>query len=268
LEITDFRNWLKSQEITNESMGDWEPNWDNAKMKLMPDGKSTQVSFEIYKGKNSLGNDSIIELHIATVKNSFKGGVKVFSYYNKENAHANYYSLNGQILEEGLYYAPKQLYMLLKKYTVDMGTVRLKSGSESNDPCSSTDWQSGTGTPAIINGAYNSEAYNCHTYVWGAPSPNNPCYNSNYPQWNYCPDIAGSGYSQVSTPQVGDRWVSYGNDPYFGAGVPIHSAIVVEVINGKVTKVLAKCGEGNLCVYNPECSEFSGYMTNDVKYYR
>jgi hypothetical protein len=67
--------------------------------------------------------------------------------------------------------------------------------------------------------------------------------------------------------QLGDRWVSYGNDPGMGY-VPIHSAIVMEVTNGVVTKVKAKCGYGNICTYNPNCSTFNGYMTNDVRYYR
>jgi hypothetical protein len=232
-------------------------------MKLMPDGKSTQVSFEIYKGKNSLGNDSIIELHIANVKNSFVGGVKVFSYYNKENAHANYYGLNGQILEEGNYYAPKRIYSLLKRYSLEESQVRLKSGSESNDPCSTTNWISNTGTPYEDN----PYAYNCHAYVWGFLSSDNPYYQSDHPYWNDYPDIAGSGYSQVSTPQVGDRWVSYSYVSGFGS-IALHSAFVVEVINGKVTKVRAKCGDANLCVYNPDCSDFSGYMTDDVRYYR
>jgi hypothetical protein len=221
LEITDFKNWLKSQEITNEFIGDQELNWDNVKMKPMPDGGSTQVSFEIYNGENSLGNDSIRELQIAYVKNSFVGGVKIFSFYDKENAHVKCYSLSGQILEEGIYYAP------------------------------------------------NPAAYNCHAYVWGTLSSNAPCYNPNYPQWNNCPNISGSGYSQVSMPQAGDRWVSYGSVSGWGY-VPVHSAIVVEVTNGQVTKVRAKCGEQGIYIYNPNCDAplFASYKTNDIKYYR
>jgi hypothetical protein len=269
LEITDFKNWLKSQEITNEFIGDQELNWDNVKMKPMPDGGSTQVSFEIYNGENSLGNDSIRELQIAYVKNSFVGGVKIFSFYDKENAHVKCYSLSGQILEEGIYYAPKQLYMLLKRYTDGRGIVRLKAGNESNNPCDGTQMYTNSATPLIINGAPNPAAYNCHAYVWGTLSSNDPCYNPNYPQWNNCPNISGSGYSQVSMPQVGDRWVSYGSVSGWGY-VPVHSAIVVEVTNGQVTKVRAKCGEQEIYIYNPNCDAplFTSYKTNDIKYYR
>jgi hypothetical protein len=233
----------------------------------MRDGNSKQVSLEIYKGKNSLGNDSIIELHVAYVKNSFRGGVKVYSFYNEEYAHAEYYSLSGQILQEGEYYAPKQLYMLLKRYTVERGIVRLKSGNESNDPCTYAADPTSL-TPQKINGNWNPDAYNCHAYVWGYLSSDDPCYNPNLPLWNNCPDISGSGYSQVSTPQVGDRWVSYGDDPYWGDDAPIHSAIVREVKNGKVTKLEAKCGDAEIRIYNPDCDEYALYMTNDVKYYR
>jgi hypothetical protein len=270
LEIADFKNWFNSQGIVSEFTGKQEPDWNKAELKLLPDGKCLEVSIEIYKGKNTLGNDSIRKLLIANVKNSFTGGVKVFSFYNEENADTKYYSLSGQILEEGEYYAPKQLYVLLKRYTDEegRGIVRLKIGNESNDdPCQSVGIVPGSATPKYINGFTNPNAYNCHTYVWGTLSSNDPCYNPTTPLWNNCPNIAGSGYSQVSTPQVDDRWVSYGYVSNRGY-VPIHSAIVIEVKNGKVTKLLAKCGYGEIRLYDPDCPDYEEYMTDDVKYYR
>jgi hypothetical protein len=269
LEISDFRNWFESQTIVKGLINYQKLNWDNAEMKLMPDGKSTQVSIEIYNDRNSSGNDSIIKLHIAHVKNSFIGGVKVFSFYNQEYAHVNYYNLSGKILEEGLYYAPKQLYMSLQRYTYRSGIVRLKSGDEYNEYCNDILRHDGTATP-IVTGVPNPTAYNCHTYVWGAPSKNNTCYMQDYPLWNDCPNISGSGYSPESTPQVGDRWVSYGYDSKYGDNHPIHSAIVVEVQNGEVTKVRAKCGMNEIYEYHPDCNHelFSSYKTDSIVYYR
>jgi hypothetical protein len=267
LEIADFKNWFNSQGIVSEFTGKQELDWGNAEIKLMRDGNSQQVSFEIYKGKNSLGNDSIRELQIAYVNNRFTGGVKIFSFYNEENAHAGYYSLSGRILEEGKYYAPKQLYMLLKRYADEGGRVRLKTGNESNNPCTYAA-DPASATPQIIDGNWNPNAYNCHAYVWGYLSSNDPCYDSNLPLWNDCPDISGSGYSQVSgAPKAGDRWVSWGYVSDVGIW-PIHSAIVREVKNGKVTKVEAKCGDAEIRVYDPDCIEYASYMTNNVKYYR
>jgi hypothetical protein len=271
LEIGDFKNWFESQKVVKGLIGEQEPDWDNAEIKLMPDGNSSLVAIEIYKGKNSLGNDSIIELQIAYVKNSFIGGVKVFSFYNQEYAHANYYNLSGKILEEGKYYAPKQLYSLFKRYTVKGTQVRLKSGStETNDPCAGTGLVPNSATPQYNeDGSINSGAYNCHYYVWGSLSSSSPYYDPSTPKWNNFPDIAGSGYSQVSTPQVGDRWVSYFHVSNFG-DVALHSAIVVEVTNGQVTKVRAKCGHQGIYTYDPACNEplFAAYLTNDIRYYR
>jgi hypothetical protein len=273
LEIADFRNWLELQKITNEFIGTRKLNWDNIELKSLQDEyTSLLVSLEIYKGKNSLGNDSIIELHVANVKNNFIGGVKVFSFYDKENAHANYYNLNGQILEEGEYYAPKQLYSLRKRYIVGGGIIRLKSGNnESNDYCGGCETVSGSETPLYnANGSYNPAAYNCHSYIWGAPQQNNPYYNAAIPLWNDypVPNIAISGYIRINgAPQVGDRWVSY----IYASGVgniPWHSATITEVTNGQVTKVRAKCGDGPIQTYNPSHSFYSIYMTNDVRYYR
>jgi hypothetical protein len=268
VEIADFKNWLNSQEITNGFIEKQKLNWSNVEIKLMRDGKTQHVLFKIYKDKNSLGNDSIRELQIAYVNNSFIGGVKVFSFYNKENAHAKYYNLSGQILEEGEYYAPKQLYSLQNRYIVEGRKVRLKSGNESNDPCDGTQMYTNSATPLKINGAPNPAAYNCHTYAWGALSSNDPCYNPTYPQWNNCPNPSALGYSQISTPQAGDRCISYGYDPNWGNNAPIHSAIVKEVKNGKVTKVEAKCGEQGIYIYNPDCDAFASYKTNDIKCYR
>jgi hypothetical protein len=266
LEINDFRDWLNSQKIANEFIGEQEPNWDNAEIKILQDSSSQLVSFEIYKGKNLSGNDSIRELQVAYVKNSFTGGVKVYSFYNEEIAHVKYYSLSGQILEEGEYYAPKQLYSLTEIYTVERGIVRLKSGSESDDPCEGTEKVSNSATPSKINGVYNPDAYNCHAYVWGYLSSNHSCYEPHRPKWNNCPNISGS---RVSVPQVGDRWVSYGYVSGKGT-VPIHSAIVIEVKNGKVTRLRAKCGDKEIYFYHPDCNKplFAPYKTNDVRYYR
>jgi hypothetical protein len=163
LEIADFKNWFNSQGIVSEFTGKQEPDWSKAELKLLPDGyNSLQVSIEIYKGKNSLGNDSIRELQIANVKNSFIGGIKVFSFYNNDNARVKYYGLSGRILEEGEYYAPKKLYTLLKRYTAEGSQVRLKTGNESNNnPCDDTQGYNNTATP-YENNPY---AYNCHAYV-------------------------------------------------------------------------------------------------------
>jgi hypothetical protein len=269
LEVSDFKKWFESQEIINEFIGNREPNWNNAEIKLMRDGNSKLVSLEIYKGKNSSGNDSIIEIQVAYVKNSFRGGVKVYSFYNEEYAHAEYYSLSGQILEDGKYYAPKQLYMLLNRYTDKEGRVRLKSTSETSDSCNDEIEEPNSATPAYFpNGTPNPAAYNCHTYVWGDLSPNDTCYLPDHPHWNECPDISGSGYSEVNgEPQVGDRWVSYDYISNVG-DVAIHSAIVMEVVNGKVTKLKAKCGQQGIKTYNPDCYKYASYMTTNIKYYR
>jgi len=266
LEISDFKNWFNSQKIANKFIG--KPNWDNAEIKIMQDGNSSMVSIEIYKGKNLSGNDSIRELHVTYVKKGFTGGVKIYSYNDKENACVKYYSLNGQLLEEGAYYAPKQIYSLLQRYTFEGSQVRLKSGNE--DPCDGTQMYNNSATPYYLpNGAPNPNAYNCHAYVWGYLSSNDPCYLSTHPYWNNCPNISGSGYSQVTSgsPQVGDRWVSYGNVSGWGY-TAVHSAIVKEVKNGYVTKVEAKCGDGAIYIYNPDCNVFGAYKTNDVRYYR
>ena len=270
VEIADFKSWLNSQEITNGFIEKQKLNWSTAEIKLMRDGKTKHVLFEIYKDKNSLGNDSIRELQIAYVNNSFIGTLKVFSFYNTENAHAKFYNLCGQILEEGIYYAPKQLYSLQNRYIIEDSKVRLKSGNvESNNPCDGTQMYTNSATPLIVNGAPNPNAYNCHTYAWGALSTNDPCYNPTYPQWNNCPNPSTLGYTQVSgTPQVGDKCISYGYDPNWGNNAPIHSAIVKEVNNGKVTKVEAKCGEQGIYIYNPDCDAFSSYKTSNIKCYR
>ncbi|MDR0603176.1 MAG: hypothetical protein LBG80_02590 [Bacteroidales bacterium] len=274
LEVRDFKNWFESQNVTKGLIGDQEPDWGKAELKILPDGyNSLLVSIEIYKGKNSLGNDSIRELQIMNVKNEFIGGVQVFSFFKEESAHTKYYNFDGQILEEGIYYTPKQLYILLKEYTyiVKQSPVRLKSGNESDDdPCADTVVLSGTATPQTIFNEttqmydFNLEAYNCHAYVWGQ---NDTCNISpDLPLWNNCPDIASSGYSEVSTPQVGDRWVSY--KTYSNGYRPCHSAFVEEVVNEKVTKVKAKCAEAEIKIYNPNCSKFAGYLGEEVKYYR
>jgi hypothetical protein len=280
LEISDFRNWFKSQEIVTGFM-EQEPNWNNAELTISQDGDNSAVSIEIYKGKNSLGNDSIRELLIANVENDFIGGVRVFSYYNNERARVEYYNLGGQILEKAEYYAPKQLYSLIERYTVEIdkiewSPVRLKSGSESGSESGSGNLCAGTRdiAPAtkITEGVPNANAYNCHAYVWGYLKKNDPLYDSSYPKWNNYPDISHSGYSLVigSAPRVGDRWVSYGYVYIYGNFnyMPIHSAIVEEVKNGKVTKLRAKCGQGPVKIYNPDCSDFSSYKTNTIKYYR
>ena len=270
VEACDFKNWFNSQEITNGVIGNRELNWDNAELTVMPDGESLQVSFEIYKGKNFLGNDSIRELQIACVKNSFIGRVEVLSFSSKEYAQYDYYNLRGQILEEGIYYAPNQVHISLERYAAEDVGVRLKSDSE--NPCSRTTTVEGS-TPTEIqrdmyknplNSAHNDSVYNCHAYVWGYLKSTDPYYIPNLPKWNENPNIAGSGCSQVSTPQVGDRWVSY--DKY---GNPVHSAFVEEVTNGKVTLLRAKCGQDAVKKYDPDCSDFSStYPTNNVKYYR
>jgi hypothetical protein len=268
LKIADFENWFKSQGVANELIGEQEPNWSNAELKLLPDENSLQVSIEIYKGKNSSGNDSIRKLLLANVKNSFIGGVKVFSFCNKENAHVEYYGLSGRILEEGEYFTSTQQCIVLKRYTVKRSLSRLRSGTESNDPCVGTQEYSDSATPLEINGVPNPNAYNCHAYVWGYLSPSDPCYLPDYPHWNNCPNISGSGYSQIGgAPQVGDRWVSYGYDSNLG-NTAIHSAIIKEVKNGKVTKLEAKCADGTIQIYNPDCSTYSVYMTDDVRIYR
>ncbi|MDR2563488.1 MAG: hypothetical protein LBC98_06040 [Prevotellaceae bacterium] len=267
LEIADFKNWFKSQETASDFVGTQEPDWDKAEIKTMPDGKTLHVSIEIYKGKNSAGKDSVRKLQIAYVKNSFTGGVKVFSFYSNEYAHANYYSLTGQILEEGEYYAPKQIYTLIERHAVEWTQVRLKSGYETSNSCDSVSVP-GTATYRKINGVDNPNAYNCHTYVWGAPNPNDPYYEPNHPLWNNYPDINGSGYSRESTPKVGDRWVSYRYISNYGI-IPHHSAIVKEVVNGQVTKLEAKCGQLGIYTYNPNCGGFfSNYITDDIRYYR
>ncbi len=280
LEITDFKNWLKSQEFTNEFVGKREPNWDNAELKMLRDGCTPQVSIEMYRGKNALGNDSIIELQVVYVKNNFMGSVQVLSFNNEEHAHAQYYNLSGQIFDEGIYYAPKQLYISLEKHLITSGIVRLKSNAELDNNTTSPDSiKPNSETPMYdANGYSNPDAYNCHYYVWGGLDEKNDCYWPSWPKWNECPNIAGSGYSEVTgTPQVGDRWVSWGYVPGYGDNHPVHSAIVTQVTNGKVTQVEAKCGEKGIEYYNPNTHNSvyirgennAGESKNyDIKYYR
>jgi hypothetical protein len=272
LKVADFKTWFKSQTIASEFVGTQEPDWDNAEITTMPDGKTLHVSIEIYKGKNSVGNDSVRKLQIAAVENGFTGGVKVFSFYNSEYAHSNYYSLTGRILEEGRYYAPNQVDMLLKRYTIEWLQVRLKDGTEADDLCSDTVWVPNSATPLEnSDGSANSAAYNCHYYAWSSITGNNSgpgCSVPGSPNWYNSPNIYGSGYSAESIPQVGDIWVSYGYVSGLGAGAAVHSAVVKEVVNGKVTKVQAKCGQDGICTYNPDCSEFGQYKTGNIQYFR
>jgi hypothetical protein len=247
--VSDFKNWFVSQTISSDFIGSQEPNWDNAEVKTMPDGKTQFVSIEIYKGENSAGSDSIRKLQIAFLQDDFTGGIKVYSYYNSEYASTNYYSLTGDLLEEGIYYPQNQTDVLLKRHTFESTQVRLKSGSESNDPCAGTTWLPNTATPYS-----NSDGPGCT--VPGRPN------------WYNCPNISGSGLNETIIPLVGDRCVSYGYISGFGAVGAVHSAIVKETVNGRVTKVEAKCGEAGICIYNPDCPTFSSYKTSDIRYYR
>ena len=278
VEIADFKNWFNSQEIKNGFVNKKDVNWNNVEIEMMPDGETPKVSFEIYKGKNSFGNDSIRELQIVYVGNSYVGGVNVYSF-ESENEYSNlkYYSLNGRILHEGMYYAPNQQYILLKKYEVEVRIVRLKNGVEYNTNCNGT-VQLLPDTPIEYNifgnpkknSVANQNAYNCHTAVWGPPSPNDPHYNDRLPGWNNNPNISGSGWTERSSPQVGDRWVSYGYVPGYGNNAPVHSAIVLEVTNGKVTKLQAKMGEKGVMNYHPDCDAplIANNNTGNIKYYR
>jgi hypothetical protein len=271
LETADFRNWFNSQQIESGLVEKNGLNWDNAEIKLMPDGKSKKVTFIIYQGENSLGNDSIRELHIAYVRNSFMGGIMAFSYSSKVRARVEQYDLKDQLEREWAYYVPKQVFSLLKIYPNRGSIVRLKLGSE-NDGCPGEIEIANSATPYINNdGTSNPDAFNCHAYIWGPLQPTDPNYaianEPGYPLWNNWPNIADSGWSEVSTPQVGDRWVSFTDDIVNGENLPWHSARVVEVINGKVTKVEAKCGDGGIWIYDPECNKYVGYTTNILKYY-
>ena len=272
LEVADFKNWFKSQDISSEFVGTQKPDWDNAEVKIAPDGKSSHVSIEIYKSKNVSGNDSIRELHIAYVKTGFKGGVRVLSFYKSEYANTQYYSLTGRILEEGKYYAPKQVYILLKRHNVGYSPVRLKNGTET-DACNDNQEEPNSETPLEIDGEPNGEAYNCHYYVWGAQSESD-CLNlfPGSPNWIICPDIANSGYEELppgEVPQPGDKWVSYDHvGPPFNKTMAIHSANIEGVTNGKITKLKSKDAEGSLWTYNPACPIFAPYNTGTIKYYR
>jgi len=271
--IDDFKNWFNSQQIEIGFVEKDRIDWDNAEIKLMPDGKSTKVSFAIYQCKNSSGNDSIRELHIAYVRNIFMGGVMAFSFNSKKRAYVEQYDLKGQLEREWMYYAPKQVFSLLKIYPNGASQVRLKLRSE-DEGCPGETEKPNSATPSTIDGNPNSEAYNCHYYVWGPyqetgdPLFDEACIEPGYPKWNNWPIIAGSGWSEVSTPQVGDRWVSFTDDIVNGENLPWHSAKIIEVTNGKVTKVEAKCGYGGIWTYDPECDKYVGYTTNMLKYYR
>lgn len=269
--IGDFKNWFNSQQIESELVEKKKLDWDNAEIKLMPDGKSTKVTFTIYQGRNSSGNDSIRELHIAYVGNSFMGGIMAFSYNSKKSARVDYYNLSGRLLQEWAYYAPKQVYSLLKIYPNEGSLVRLKSSTEEDDPCT-FDVDSNSRTPYYINGIANSNASNCHTHVFGVSQPTDPMYsdsfNPNFPLCNNYPNIDPSVYSEVSTPQVGDIWVSFGKTTLLGNDTRIHSAFVKEVIDGKITKVEGKCGEDEVKIYDPDCGQYLHYKTDRIKYYR
>jgi len=235
----------------------------------MPDGKSTKVTFVIYQGKNSLGNDSIRELHIAYVRNIFMGGVMAFSFNSKERARVEQYDFKDRLEREWEYYEPRQVFSLLKIYSIERGQIRLKTRSEDDGQPCTFEADSTTSTPLHFeNGDPNPEAYNCHTYIWGKPKDTDPFFDKTLPNWNNWPDIAGSGWSEVSAPQVGDRWVSFTHDIIYGENLPWHSAEIVEVIDGVITKVRAKCGDAEIRIYDPDCDDYVGYFTNILKYYR
>ena len=66
---------------------------------------------------------------------------------------------------------------------------------------------------------------------------------------------------------VGDRWVSYAN--LVGISViALHSAVVEEVIDGSISKLKSKMGEGSVSTYDPDCDRFASYKTNTIKFYR
>ena len=277
-EITDFRRWYEAQKVANIYFDKQTPNWEKAELSIMPDGVTPKVSIELYKGNNSFGNDSIIELQIVYLENSYVGSVKLYSFEpDNEYANLKYYGLNGRLLQEGMYYAPNKQFILLNQYEVVERRVRLKDGTEYNSNCNGT-VQLLPDTPIEYNifgnpkknSDANQNAYNCHSAVWGPPSSSDPHYNSRIPLWNNNPNISGSGWTERSTPQVGDRWVSYGYAPGYGNNAPIHSAIVLEVTNGKVTKLQAKMGEKGVINYDPDCDAplIANYNTGNIKYYR
>lgn len=283
-EIADCKKWLTSQEVASGFLEERDIDWSKAEMKTLPDGNTLQIKLKIGRELNSVGNDSITELQIAKLKYGYEGRIKVSSYYDEKRAFIKYYSLTGTILEEGDYNGFEQSFILLKQVPFEKirTTLEATSFTRSYDDslvvvdfdtsyvfCENTLYYLNSETPLYINEEPNSEAFNCHTYVWGTPDEDNPCYSSDFPLWNNCPDINNSGYSQVqgSSPQAGDKWVSYGYFPDMGY-VAIHSAIIVEVENGIVTRLQAKCGENGIFIYDPNCSYFSTYMTGDIRYYR
>ena len=271
--IGDFKNWFNLQQIKSGLVEKKNLDLDSTEIKLMPDGKSKKITFIIYQGKNSLGNDSVRELHIAYVGNNFIGGIMAFSFNGKERALVDQYDFKDRLEREWEYYAPRKVFSLLKIYSIGRGQIRLKTRSEDDGQPCTFEVEPNTSTPLYFeNGDPNPDAYNCHTYIWGPPQPSDPYYNITHdsirPSWNNYPNIAGSGWSEVSTPQVGDRWVSFTHDIVFGENLPWHSAEIVEVIDGDVTKVRAKCGDAEIRIYDPDCDDYVGYFTNILKYYR
>ena len=88
-----------------------------------------------------------------------------FSFNSKKRAYVEQYDLKGQLEREWMYYAPKQVFSLLKIYPDGASQVRLKLRSEDDGYPGETEKPNST-TPYTIDGNPNSEAYICH-YLYG-----------------------------------------------------------------------------------------------------
>lgn len=254
--VDEALRFYAQQTLDNSTILTEEPNWGNAVVSKTTDG-SPLVTVQVYKGENNKGLDSIQEIQFVQRKSGNIMLLRTLSSFNKDIAKVEFFTLKGRLLEDGMLYIPKNRYSTIKVYYrigSNNKTIR-RAGAE--DGCSPSIVE-GSGTP-IFNpdGSYNTNAYNCHQYVWGDPSPNDPNYYPFLPHWrDYAPDPTKLGYSVTSTPSVGDRIIIYGTD-ILGNYSGIHSAIVT-CIDGGTVMVTGKDSDGPIKITEINNTGYSG----------
>lgn len=240
--VDEASKFYAQQTFDNSTTLTEEPNWGNAVVSKTTDG-SPLVTVQVYKGENSKGLDSIQEIQFVQRQRGNIMLLRTLSSFNKDIAKVELSTLKGRLLEDGMLYIPKNRYSTINVYYrigSNNKTLR-KVGAE--DGCSPYVVE-GSDTPVYNSDvSYNTNAYNCHQYAWGDPSPNDPHYYSYLPHWrDYPPSPSSLGYTETYTPSVGDRIIIWGYDNY-GNYQALHSAIVTCTDGGNVM-VTGKNGPG------------------------
>lgn len=254
--VDEASKFYAQQTLDNSTTLTEEPNWGNAVVSKTTDG-SPLVTVQVYKGENSKGLDSIQEIQFVQRQSGNIILLRTLSSFNKDIAKVELSTLKGRLLEDGMLYIPKNRYFTIKVYyRIGNNNKTLRKVGE-EDGCWSSEVE-GSGTPLLNpDGTVNTNAYNCHQYAWGDPSPNDPHYYPQLPHWrDYPPDPTTLGYTQTSTPSVGDRIIVYGIDIY-GNYSGIHSAIVTSIDGGTVI-VTGKNGVDPITTCPINCMKYSG----------